>query len=523
MIDLGILSEEDMDSVCFLIPYEEIKKYFEKYPNEFAKIRPGFRPKSIKFDDAHKILASNKNRDFISSFIRKVVNRWLLEIQKSYQRYLDGGNSPNTAIIRTLAQSYFSSNVNLYFKLEDKGYTESEINIISELVKFYRDVSEENDEIKHTSEIMKSQKDALEKQNNDKKQMIEELKSKKRELLHELQLLRSNREKYNQMEIEIEHCQQILDKKTCELDVLKKKEEELFAENNDLRNENASLQEIISMKKAEEEEWKTTFHNREFSLMCPTDISEFCEGLVYNFENIGLQESIPGVKLLINQLARTLFCGVPVLLNSKSGINLARCVANSLIGTQNISVLQYREEITTKDICRFLNESTRVVVLDNFIGNYNEMQLIPFLKNFGDKIIFITATCDRSLMYVSEEMFSICNYINVSCFGQNFVRKLSEDPVIIEESVFELKPVANERNRKVLEKILDELCLRSFKLACRLRTFKNEEDIASELAFNVIPYCVYVEHQNPLMLSDTLQKYIGRCAHKEFLMGRAYE
>ena len=170
MIDLGILSEEDMDSVCFLIPYEEIKKYFEKYPNEFAKIRPGFRPKSIKFDDAHKILASNKNRDFISSFIRKVVNRWLLEIQKSYQRYLDGGNSPNTAIIRTLAQSYFSSNVNLYFKLEDKGYTESEINIISELVKFYRDASEENDEIKHTSEIMKSQKDALEKQNNDKKQ-----------------------------------------------------------------------------------------------------------------------------------------------------------------------------------------------------------------------------------------------------------------------------------------------------------------------------------------------------------------
>ena len=136
------------------------------------------------------------------------------------------------------------------------------------------------------------------------------------------------------MEIEIEHCQQILDKKTCELDVLKKKEEELFAENNDLRNENASLQEIISMKKAEEEKWKTTFHNREFSLMCPTDISEFCEGLVYNFENIGLQESIPGVKLLINQLARTLFCGVPVLLNSKSGINLARCVANSLIGTQ---------------------------------------------------------------------------------------------------------------------------------------------------------------------------------------------
>ena len=88
------------------------------------------------------------------------------------------------------------------------------------------------------------------------------------------------------------------------------------------------------------------------------------------------------------------------------------------------------------------------------------MQLIPFLKNFGDKIVFITATCDRSLMYVSEEMFSICNYINVSCFGQNFVRKLSEDPVTIEESVFELEPVANERNRKVLEKILDELCLR---------------------------------------------------------------
>lgn len=523
MINLGILPEEDIDRICLLIPYEDIKKYFEKHPKEFAKIRPGFRAKSIKFDDAHKILTANKNKNFISSFIGNVVNSWLLGIQNSYQRYLNDGNTPSTAIVRTLAKSHFYSNVELYFKLEDKGYTASEIIIISELVKFYREVCEKNDEIKRTSEIVESQKTTLERENYAKKQIIEELNSKRRELSHELQLLRNDQEKYNRMELEIAHCQHQLNEQTSELEVLKQREKELCAENKDLRDKNVSLEEIISQEEAKKKELETICSNREFSLMCPTDISEFCEGLVYNFENIGLKESLPGVKLLINQLARILFCGMPIIINSRIGIGLARCVANSLVGSKDVPVLQYCENITTKEICYFLNKSTRVVVLDNFIGNYNEMHLIPYLKRYGDKIIFVTAAYDRSLLYVSEEMFSICNYLNVSCFGENFAHELSEDPMDVAENTYDLEPMVDARILRVVEKILDELSLKSIKSTCRLRAFKSEEDVASELAFNIIPYSVHVKKQNPLMLSDTLQRYINRCAHKDLLVERSYE
>lgn len=234
---------------------------------------------------------------------------------------------------------------------------------------------------------------------------------------------------------------------------------------------------------------------------------------------MGIGGSVPGIALLNKYLANILFCGIPIITSEQSGLTLAKCVANALIGTQEVSLLRYNPDVTEEDIFDFLSESKRVVLLDNFIGNYNETLLLPVLRMYGDRIIFMTMPYDRTLDYISSEFLKYCSYVNVSHFDQLVGQvEIKEDPLVVTEEIYSMEfPNKPGRHLKVLNKILAELSLEYLSTSVRLHSVSNDDDISAELLYCIFPYCTYVRNKQPMRLSETLQKYMGRCPYNELI------
>ena len=73
------LTEEDIRYVCSAIPYQETTSYFKRYPKEFAKLRPGFRVKSLTKEMVFRTLYEFRTRDFVLSYLIKHIDRWIKE------------------------------------------------------------------------------------------------------------------------------------------------------------------------------------------------------------------------------------------------------------------------------------------------------------------------------------------------------------------------------------------------------------------------------------------------------------
>ena len=60
-----------------------MKRYFTINSKQFAKILPGFRPKSLTETKVKYLLKQHYKKHFISSFIEKNVKIWLSEIEEA--------------------------------------------------------------------------------------------------------------------------------------------------------------------------------------------------------------------------------------------------------------------------------------------------------------------------------------------------------------------------------------------------------------------------------------------------------
>ena len=159
-----------------------------------------------------------------------------------------------------------------------------------------------------------------------------------------------------------------------------------------------------------------------------------------------------------------------------------------------------------------------VVILD-FIGNYNETLLLPILRMYGDRIIFITAPYDRTLNYISAEFLKYCSYINVSHFSQFLIPiEIKEDPLTVNEEPYRLE-IPNKQGRylRILNKILLELSLEHFVTSVRIHDISDDDALSAELIYSILPFCTYVCNKQPMRLSETLQKYIDRCPYIELI------
>lgn len=516
---LELLSEKEINNICSAMPHAFIITYFQKNPMEFSKIRPGFRPAKVSKKDAVKILTANSRKDFISSFLEKTINKWINEIQKSFEDCIGGGEDETSALVHTLSQSYFSDNITAYFKLTDKNCTDEQIKLISYLIRDYKDT---------TSQI-KNLKDCVVKQKNtilDLEDTIIKNFSEIEKIQGEIQQTKEKLKQLDSFKSEYQNVLLELDNYKSKVVLLEKNQEDqreqikvLSSQLETFIEEKNQLEKSILLEHEAKRKMDLCTKERLFSLMHPRDLEEFEEYLGYNFESLGITNDLPGVFLLKKHLTRILFCGIPMVVNRQAGINIAKCVSNALIGTQEISLLIYSPDISQKDIMDFISDSKRVILLDNFLGNYNETLLLPIIQMYGDRIIFLTISYERTLNYVSSEFMRYCTYINVNHLEQLMIQsKVDEKPSTIMEEEYVLDINGKEsRYLKILNKILDELSLDCFKAIVKVHRVLNDDDIFAELIFNIIPYCLNVCSINPLSFSGKLQRYIDKSPYKTII------
>lgn len=516
---IELLSSEEIQFICSSIPYGDVIKYFKKNSKEFSKIRPGFRPDAVPPKDVTRLLKNNINRDFISSFVEKTIEMWLLQIQAAYESYLDEGKGETAAIVHTLSQSYFSDNVTLYFKLADKNYSDEQISLISYLAydnkttkQQIENLNESVLELKTTirdMEAIAKKKDLETKRLQNKlQQALEELEAL-RNLKFEIAGLSSDLQRYKEKAITLENQRKQQNEQV----------DQLLLQIRKITKEKEALESDIVLRFENERKRKLNSCVREYSLLKPNDMGGFRENLSYIFEDLGMGESVPGIALLNKYLSKILFCGIPIITSEQSGLTLAKCVTNALIGTQEVSLLRYAPNVTEEDIFDFLSASKRVVLLDNFIGNYNETLLLPILRMYGDRIIFMTIPYDRTLNYISSAFLKYCSYINVSRFAQlTGPVKINEELHTVSEEKYCIE-IPNKQNRylKILNRILTELSLGYLSTNVRLHGVSNDDDISAELIYSILPYCTNVCNKHPMCLSETLQNYMKRCSYNALI------
>lgn len=259
--------------------------------------------------------------------------------------------------------------------------------------------------------------------------------------------------------------------------------------------------------------------------LCPEDMDDFDEYFSYNLENIGFDENEEGSRDFVDYLEKSFFRGAPVLIKRGLGINLANCLANTLYGVPVAAHLLYSEGAGVQKIREFLADTPdRVVHIDGFIGNCNEMELIPVLEQYRNKIIILTYMYDRTLSFVPYELLSSVHFISADVFSPILrIRDITELPSEVKEisSAYKSNAGADSRSQKIFCEIACE-CGLGKDTACTMADIIEDENHLSEmLMFTLLPYVSKVFGKNPYKCSKRLQRYAGeagRCPKKDILM-----
>lgn len=508
-LSLDLFNEDELKYICDKIMHANIINYFKYNSRSFNKIRPGFRPDKIPEIEAKRLIITYARKSFITNFLENTLKVWLNQIENEYKNYILEGYGHVQALMHTLPDSVFFENVELYFKIIGDDYTENEISILSDAITI---ISNINENAKKQGNKLSSTESALRVSNQRLKLKEASLKKTRDKIsVIETDLSAANHESAKVKNLKNEIEKEILKNKSLEKDnlclrnnVLKgKKELEKY------KNTNKRLQAQLCDKKEMKELKKAKKKASQLLPKHPNDMMCFKEALEDNIASIGVSQSQQYFGYLIEYIINIAFDGVPIISDLTSGINIAKCISNSLVGEWEIDQLDYIKGVTSTDIDKFLLSSGRVVCLNGFIGNFNETELIPLLKNYKAKIIFITTMYSRTLNYVSNEILRYCHYINT-----NRIPELAKDALKFEESSIFIESefetnfaINSNRYSKKLQSIMNELGYSQMLIQNKKSKVTDESSLIQLLAFDVLPYSVDVLHLSPFNESDYLLKY----------------
>lgn len=518
---LPLLTDDEVRYICSVIPYEYTIAYFTQNPKKLAKIRPGFRAKAISKSDSVQLLFNYRNHDFISYFIEKHISDWLFQIKEDITERLNDGDSKELAVIHTLPFCFFSDDVRLYYKLINEEHSEEHIAFMSAAVKAIKEATSEQENLI----------DQLKTKDLDIKKLQDEIESAKIEL-------ERNKGKLNQQLYEIETLQVgIADLKKLRITIEKSEHRIISLEDSirkhkgtikklkvELSGVNSNKQKLKEQIKVELEKLQAIkfaeHHSVSAKPKCPCDIDEFKEFLDYNLKNLGVAANSEYYPLLKDHLSEILFQGIPILVNRVTGIELIKCVANTIIGKSNVKTLVWGNAVSAIEANQFLSSGNRIVCLDNFIGNFNETELIPLFDMHKDKIVFLTVPYDGTVCYVAREFMHYCHYLNLNRItAMSGDATLTEDPSKIDEIEYIPQQKPTDRNYSNLGRdILRELGFSQILTEQKSAVISNEQCLCRLLAFDILPYCVDVLKVAPFNTSERLVNYAGdsgRCQYKK--------
>lgn len=179
------LNDEEIKYICFIMPLQDTINYFKRYPKEFTKIKPGFRPNSLRNrEQIGSFLYKYRKNIFISSYIEKYIKLWIDEINNEIKMKIEKGESKEDAWIETLPFTYFANNIKIYFKLVDEELTEQYISILNTSIKKIKNLAISNQNLEEEINKMKTEIKEL----KDNVQIIEDELSKCSKKLNERNL-----------------------------------------------------------------------------------------------------------------------------------------------------------------------------------------------------------------------------------------------------------------------------------------------------------------------------------------------
>jgi hypothetical protein len=146
---LSMMTDQEIEYVCSVIPLQETIAYFKYYSKDFAKVRPGFRATSFRNQEqASDLLFRKRNQRFISSFIENHIKHWLDDISEVINQKIDEGLSKESALLQTLPYCYFVDNIRLYFKLIGVEYSDETLCVFETGIKIIKESNSENEHLK---------------------------------------------------------------------------------------------------------------------------------------------------------------------------------------------------------------------------------------------------------------------------------------------------------------------------------------------------------------------------------------
>lgn len=517
MSDISILTDEEYSRVCTAIPHKLVVGYFKKYPKEFAKIRPGFRATALKPEEASKLMIKHRQNNFIASFVNDVVEKWLYEIDHAVSDYQKDGKNKLLAYIYTLSKSFFIDNISAYFHLTENDFSEEDILLIQNMVSILQDYEKQlrvtNEKLAQTSQEFEDLKREFKERLSKKNRQVNKLSAQIEGVSKEVKKLQIIETLYEKDKCELEKSNNDNNNLKKQIASLNEQILELQKEITLLIKEKEDLAIAVREQIEQERIDEVLFSNYKTSL-CPKDMEEFLEYLGYNLEDIGIDSS-PEFSIkerLSSYISNCIFKGKPIICDKAVSKTLVACISNALIGTTNVSSIHFSSETTERTLREFLLNSDRIVVLDNFLGNFNDSVLLTIVDDYKNKIIFFTYSFSKTLKYISDEMFAYCYYIGASKIPELFGGTIpDEDPSIIDED--EYSPDLEFHNNKytqIMKRILIELNFKEKVVNSKVCGINNEFEMCELLMFDIIPYCLDVLSINPLNYSQTLQKYIQR-------------
>lgn len=517
---LSQLNEKEVHYICTVIPHKHSIYYFQSNPKEFARIMPGFRAKSMKnHEQVIALLFRYHNHDFISSFIEKHISNWLSEIQEHITKMMENGDSKELALLHTLPFCFFANNLDLFFKLMNEKYTKEYFSLLGAAVLVIKEVSVQQDKLERELKVKESEIKSSQSELDLAKSDLKKIGIKLNRQNTEIKDLKRSFVDLVKLKSTIRNDNKIMLKQETKIqeqgETIKNLENELF----EAKNRNQQLEIEIRFELEKQHATNTNEQQVATKPKCPRDMEEFKEYLGYNLENIGVPAKSEYYPLLKEHLSKILFQGIPIVVNHSVGTSLIKIIANTLIGQPKVEKIAFRENLLLDDIESFLLSAGRIVCLYDFIGNFNETELLTLFDNHKNKVIFLTVPYERTIHYVSGEFFRYCQYLNLNripAFTLNI--ELGEDPSTIEEVEFESQGISyDNRHASLLRKMLGEFGFLASLVEQKCTAISDEQDLHRTLAFDVLPYCVDVLKMAPYNTSAQLIKYVEdarRCPYK---------
>ncbi len=281
MNHICLLSNDEIRNLCQIISGKRFKDLFKKNFKEFSKIKKGFRVDSLSDIDALSIAVKNKDKPFIFAFINGITEKSMKEIENQLKKEntTRGDLSENDLLAKTLVDSFFSEQIELYFKLAGQQHSKEFIENIKSKMKLETLQAQVSSLVKELKSTQEKHAVAIEEHKKEKANLELALSKAQKETEH-LQ----THSGFIRSEVDDARRAQFDDTKKDTLSLINSKSYVSLCEVNDFKNEGKILRRYADINKEGQfelfqrnKELPPRFENREnlYSKDIPIEIGSF--------------------------------------------------------------------------------------------------------------------------------------------------------------------------------------------------------------------------------------------------------